>query len=89
MDPRPYWSACKKLYTKPNSFPDDKYNAFLNGVTLPRFTKLEKLQCDHELEITEIGKALSQLKNESSPGSDGLTAAWYKMFWQKIKNKCI
>ena len=34
----------------------------------------------------EFSVALRGMKNEASPGLDGLTAAWYKVFWIKIQD---
>ena len=53
---------------------------------MPQLNDEEKNNCDRELDILELGKALQQMKNDSSPGSDGLTAAWYTFFWPKIKD---
>ena len=45
-----------------------------------------KNNCHREFDILELGKALQQMKNDSSPGSVGLTAAWYTLCWPKIKD---
>lgn len=42
--------------------------------------------CDKPLSIDECAKALSQLKNNKSPGTDGFTTDFYKFFWKDIKN---
>ena len=33
--------------------------------------------------MTEMGKALNLLNNESTPGIDGLPTSWYKTFYKK------
>ena len=34
----------------------------------------------------EIGKGLLELNNDSTPGLDGITTSWYKVFYNKIKD---
>ena len=62
-------------------------DAFLRGIIFPKLNYQEKISCDSDLHIFEIGKALKQMKNNASPG--GLSAAWYKMFWPKIKEMVL
>ena len=58
----------------------------LNGQNdnIPKLNDIEKQLCDASLKIEEIAKALKQLKNDKSPGSDGLTTNFYKFFWTDI-----
>lgn len=39
-----------------------------------------KLLCDQEINLQEINKCISGLKDNKSPGNDGLTSEFYKMF---------
>ena len=49
-----------------------------------------KINNEHQLQLEqmatkeELGLALKQMKRNKSPGLDGLTAEFYKMFWCKI-----
>jgi hypothetical protein len=54
--------------------------------TLPKISDIDKVNCDRELTIEEIGSALKELKNGKSPGTDGFTPDFYKFFWPDIKN---
>ena len=36
--------------------------------------------------LKECAEALKGMKNDSSPGCDGLTVGWFKMFWPKMPN---
>jgi hypothetical protein len=45
--------------------------------------------CDRNITVEEAGKALKQLKNGKSPGSDGFTTDFYKFFWCDIKKSVI
>ena len=40
--------------------------------------------CEGELTQTECYKALSAFKNNKTPGNDGLSAEFYKVFWSEI-----
>ena len=73
-----------KLYT--SKFVDDE----------PDFTKFKDLErpvlddneqedLERQIEENEILSALKSCKNNKTPGSDGLPAEFYKMFWQDVK----
>ena len=65
---------------------DEKIDTFLNGVQLPRLTEQQKEDCEGLLNESEVLDALKSMKNGSSPGSDGLTTEFLKVFWNQIKN---
>ena len=50
-----------------------------------KLTEVQRELLDKEIEIEEISNALKQMKKGKTPGSDGLTVAWYKCFWDLIK----
>ena len=58
---------------------------FLNGSNYNKLSEVDRDLCDTPLNLAELGAALKLLKNDSSPGSDGITAGFYKIFWQKLK----
>ena len=58
---------------------------FLNGSNYNKLSEVDRDLCDLPLNLAELGAALKLLKNDSSPGSDGITAGFYKIFWQKLK----
>ena len=39
---------------------------------------------DSDISIVELNSAVKALKQEKSPGEDGLTAEWYQHFWPLI-----
>ena len=41
--------------------------------------------CDQEINENECKKALLELKNNKTPGCDGLPVEFYKFFWNKVK----
>ena len=52
-------------------------------------TEEEALTCEGELTIDECENVVKQLKNNKAPGSDGLTAEFYKAFWYDVKDLLI
>ena len=42
--------------------------------------------CEGDLNELEFLKALKSMQNNKSPGNDGLTKEFYKMFWNEIKH---
>ena len=60
-------------------------NSFLENDQIPSLSENDKILCEGPLVIKECGEALSQLKNNKSPGCDGFPVEFYKFFWNKIK----
>jgi exonuclease III len=63
-------------------------NVFLDETT-PKISENHKQMCECDITVEEAGKALKQLQNGKSPGSDGFTTDFYKFFWCDIKNSVI
>ena len=59
---------------------------FFEQNRIPQLPNLEKILCDEVLTLEEITKALKLLPNNKSPGSDGFTTNFYKLFWIDIKD---
>ncbi len=74
----------KELYKKKAGFSKKAVQEFIKDLHLPKLEEGLHDMCDEEITVGECAKALKQMKNDGSPGSDGLTVAWYKVFWSKI-----
>ena len=71
------------LYAETENINDyDKY--FLNNI--PQLDKKLVDVGEEEITVEECGKALKKMKNGKTPGNDGLTVEFYKMFWSSIKD---
>ena len=46
---------------------------------------MEKISCEGALTENELLKSIKAFKNGKTPGTDGLTAEFYKFFWADIK----
>ena len=61
---------------------------FINDVKHngPKLSEQERNFMEKNITIQECAKALKELPNSKSPGSDGFTAEFYKFFWSRISN---
>jgi len=48
---------------------------------MPKSSNNLRLLCEGQLTYTDCCNVLEKLKNNKSPGNDGLTAEFYKKFW--------
>ena len=53
---------------------------------LPKLNENESNSCEGQITEQECIKAIKEMKNQKSPGSDGITAEFYKIFWHDIKD---
>ena len=60
-------------------------NNFLKDTEITVLNSIEKEELDQPLTLIEIGKALFDLNNDSTPGLDGISTSWYKVFYNKIR----
>ena len=73
----------KTLYSEqPTTNPDLK-NEFKND-ELPKLTNLEADMLEGILSLQEVSLTLKHMKNDKSPGSDGFSANFFKVFWKKL-----
>ena len=66
---------------------DSSYNFFNNSIN--KISEHEKNKCEGNLTEYECGLSLKDMKNNKSPGSDGITTEFYKLFWNDIKTYLI
>lgn len=83
----------KNLYSENNEPGNEAFHAaadpFVKSDNIPKISEEFKEMCDSDITETEILNSLKQLKNGKSPGTDGLTAEFYKFFWIDIKTYLI
>ena len=79
-------SEIKKFYEKLYTSKGPIETTYLEKINAPKLNDNDRDRLDAPITIEELGLALRELKNNHSPGMDGLPADWYKMFWPKIKN---
>lgn len=67
---------------------DHNDNGFFNN-TDTKLNNDENMSCEGRINEYECLEALKEMKNMKSPGSDGLTAEFYKLYWNDIKEHYI
>ena len=77
----------KNLYKEKFQFEDKKHSLinFCEQLNIPQLSTEQQTSCEGQVSSEEAGYALSTMKNDSAPGTDGLTASFYKFFWKDIK----
>lgn len=70
----------KGLYTQPNKPDISIIDQFLNSLDLPSIGESQNSALNTEITITELNNAISRLKANKAPGSDGFIGEWYKTF---------
>ena len=60
-------------------------NNFIRENDLPKLSATDRNSCEGHLTASEVTEALLSLNQDSAPGSDGLTPAFYKHFWGKLQ----
>ena len=61
---------------------------FLEGenVNVPKLCEATANSIEGDLKLNELTDALKKSRNESSPGPNGFTYSFFKVFWTKLKN---
>ena len=81
-------SVYKNLYTCKNFDPQNsKFDIFFNNNLLTPLNE-ELSKCEGILSEKECHLALKDMENGKSPGSDGLSSEFYKVFWDDINPQC-
>ena len=80
-------SFYEKLYDNPdnNDNSENTLETFLGDASHPILSQNERESCDQLVTLEELEAALKQLNPDSSPGHDGLTPAFYVIFWDQLK----
>ena len=60
--------------------------AFLKNLKTPQLKNSDMNLCDDKISTEEIAKALKNLPNDKTPGSDGFSTNFYKLFGADIKH---
>ncbi|MGL4247629.1 MAG: hypothetical protein ACRCR5_02425 [Lactococcus garvieae] len=83
---------CKEIYQfysdlySSNFSPNESNNFFDKIINfIPHIGNDWRDCCDADLHIEELDSAVQNLKLNASPGPDGLTANFYKFFWNDIR----
>ena len=59
----------------------------MENVNCVKINENEKQLCDAPPTLIECEEAVRSMKNNKSPGQDGLPAEFYKTFWVELKDE--
>lgn len=51
---------------------------------VPKLSDIESALLEREITLNDLSMALKQMKNDKSPGPDGFSVEFYKMFWKDL-----
>ena len=63
----------EELFTKKGNQSKETCQSFLNEINTPLVSEHDKNKCDKELTLSDLKDALLSMKDNKSPGNDGLT----------------
>ena len=79
-----------KLYSQTTETENEEaVEKFIQNIQIPKLNDEEIAHCEGLITEHEASSAMMAMKNGSSPGSDGLTLEFFKVFWNKIKAPLI
>ena len=75
----------KNLYSSRDNTLNDCNLSYIIEETTPTLTDQESLTLEGNITCEDILTALKLMKNGKSPGTDGFSVEFYKMFWSDLK----
>ena len=76
----------KDLYSNKDIFYEEKdLDEMLSKVDISKIDESTKCKLELPLDIYELTNSLKNMKNDKSPGPDGFTSEFFKIFWKDLK----
>ena len=82
-------SFYSKLYTSNNPRQEHIDNYLTELQHLPFLSDDDQAICEGKVNVLECEQALRCMKNNKSPGFDGLTVEFYKTFWHNLSDLIV
>ena len=75
----------RNLYSnKDDPLSEINLKEYLKDTNLPKLTDNDSRLLEGDITMSELTKALKNMKNNKSPGTDGFSSEFFKVFWKKI-----
>ena len=77
----------RNLYKAPEEYDDvnDLFEKFTKDMRLNRISENDRRYYEEQINMSELKKAVSELKKQKTPGNDGIPAEFYVHFYDHIK----
>ena len=82
-------SYYKNIYSQPKINNKHKIATWLDSLNLPKVTEAQNSALTKEITAEEISSAISKLKINRAPGTDGYTSEFYKVLRDPLTKECI
>lgn len=79
----------ENLWNKETSIDKERQQGFVNEIKGLKISDEKREILNSPINESEIKEAITDLQTGKSPGSDGLSAEFYKIFWPTIKRELI
>ena len=76
-----YETLFKRNFSRTNA----KKQRFLKSVTTKTLTNEQYDLCENKISKTELFHSMKSMKNNKTPGNDGLTKEFFETFWDELK----
>ena len=63
---------------------EEQLGLFVDQNEIPTLNEEQRKRCEGKVTLDELGRALKGLNHGSSPGLDGFTSEFYKVFWGRL-----
>ena len=71
--------------SRDSSLSDADLDELLKDIPINKLDEKDNCLLEGSLTISELGEALKNMKHNKTPGIDGFSAEFYKVFWGKLK----
>ena len=79
-----YESLYKTKRNNMNKINNHLVNTFLNAENIKCLSQQEKDLCEGNISEIEVKEVIKNMKNNRTPGNDGIPVEFYKIFWKEI-----
>ena len=76
-----YETLSKRNFSKTNV----EKKQFLNSLSTKTLTNEQYDLCENKISETDLFDSMQSMKNNKTPGNDGLTKEFYETFWDELK----
>ena len=79
----------RDLYTSGKTFSQDEYDEFIQHLQIPKLSDEDRDNLEGPLCYEECKNVLESFQNDKSPGEDGFTVEFYKLFYDLLSENLL